>query len=89
MEACDELARQIRLRDLAGLIVVDFIDMEDNRNNRKVENAMRKALGRDRARIQTGNISDFGLMEISRQRLRPSAGPAPRGHLSAPSPCAD
>lgn len=74
LEACDELARQIRLRDLAGLIVVDFIDMEDNRNVRKVENAMRKALRRDRARIQTANISDFGLMEISRQRLRPSFG---------------
>lgn len=74
LEACEELARQIRLRDLAGLIVVDFIDMEDHRNNRKVENAMRKALRRDRARIQTGNISDFGLMEISRQRLRPSFG---------------
>lgn len=74
LEACDELARQIRLRDLAGLIVVDFIDMEDHRNVRKVESAMRKALRRDRARIQTGNISDFGLMEISRQRLRPSFG---------------
>ncbi|PZP38738.1 MAG: hypothetical protein DI585_06490 [Pseudomonas fluorescens] len=74
MEACEELARQIRLRDLAGLIVVDFIDMEDHRNVRKVESAMRKALRRDRARIQTGNISDFGLMEISRQRLRPSFG---------------
>jgi ribonuclease E len=74
LEACDELARQIRLRDLAGLIVVDFIDMEDHRNVRKVEGALRKALRRDRARIQTGNISDFGLMEISRQRLRPSFG---------------
>lgn len=74
LEACDELARQIRLRDLAGLIVVDFIDMEDGRNVRKVENAMRKALKRDRARIQYGSISDFGLMEISRQRLRPSFG---------------
>ncbi|MCP5404684.1 MAG: Rne/Rng family ribonuclease [Pseudomonadaceae bacterium] len=72
LEACDELARHIRLRDLAGLIVVDFIDMEDGRNVRKVENAMRKALKRDRARIQYQNISDFGLMEISRQRLRPS-----------------
>jgi len=72
LEACEELARQIRLRDLAGLIVVDFIDMEENRNVRKVESAMRKALRRDRARIQTGNISDFGLMEISRQRLRPA-----------------
>lgn len=74
LEACEELARQIRLRDLAGLIVVDFIDMEDHRNVRKIESAMRKALRRDRARIQTGNISDFGLMEISRQRLRPSFG---------------
>ncbi len=74
LEACEEIARQIRLRDLAGLIVVDFIDMEDFRNTRKVEQAMRKALRRDRARIQTGNISEFGLMEISRQRLRPSFG---------------
>lgn len=74
LEACEELARQIRLRDLAGLIVVDFIDMEDHRNVRKVEGAMRKVLRKDRARIQTGNISDFGLMEISRQRLRPSFG---------------
>ncbi|HEX2859629.1 MAG TPA: Rne/Rng family ribonuclease [Alphaproteobacteria bacterium] len=74
MEASEEIARQIRLRDLAGLIVVDFIDMEDHRNTRKVENAMRRALRRDRARIQFGNISDFGLMEISRQRLRPSFG---------------
>lgn len=72
LEACDELGRQIRLRDLAGLIVVDFIDMEDGRNVRKVENAIRKVLKRDRARIQYQPISDFGLMEISRQRLRPS-----------------
>ncbi|PIZ30901.1 MAG: hypothetical protein COY40_03375, partial [Alphaproteobacteria bacterium CG_4_10_14_0_8_um_filter_53_9] len=72
LEACEELARQIRLRDLAGLIVVDFIDMEDFRNIRKVEGAMRKALRRDRARIQFGRISEFGLMEISRQRLRPA-----------------
>lgn len=93
LEACEELARQIRLRDLAGLIVVDFIDMEDNRNIRKVENAMRKALRRDRARIQCGNISQFGLMEISRQRLRPSFAeshfiPCPQcngsGHVHAP-----
>jgi ribonuclease E len=74
LEAAEEIARQIRLRDLAGLIVVDFIDMEDHRNTRKVENAMRRALRRDRARIQFGSISDFGLMEISRQRLRPSFG---------------
>lgn len=74
LEACEELARQIRLRDLAGLIVVDFIDMESYGNTRKVEQAMRKALRRDRARVQYGNISDFGLMEISRQRLRPSFG---------------
>lgn len=74
MEAVEELARQIRLRDLAGLIVVDFIDMEDRRNVRNIERAMRKVVRKDRARIQVGNISDFGLMEISRQRLRPSIG---------------
>lgn len=72
LEACEEIARQIRLRDLAGLIVVDFIDMENYSNTRKIEQAMRRALKRDRARIQTGGISEFGLMEISRQRLRPS-----------------
>lgn len=72
LEATEEIARQIRLRDLAGLIVVDFIDMESYGNTRKVEQAMRRALKRDRARIQAGSISEFGLMEISRQRLRPS-----------------
>ncbi|MFZ2619849.1 MAG: Rne/Rng family ribonuclease, partial [Alphaproteobacteria bacterium] len=72
LEAVEEVARQIRLRDLAGLIVIDFIDMEDHRNNRNIERAMRKVARKDRARLQVGNISDFGLMEISRQRLRPS-----------------
>lgn len=72
LEATEEIARQIRLRDLAGLIVVDFIDMEHYGNGRKIEQAMRRALKRDRARIQAGSISEFGLMEISRQRLRPS-----------------
>lgn len=97
LEACDELGRQIRLRDLAGLIVVDFIDMEDNRNVRKVENAMRKVLRKDRARVQYTNISDFGLMEISRQRLRPSFGESHfvtcphcqgSGHVHAPGTAA-
>jgi ribonuclease E len=74
LEACEEIARQIRLRDLSGLIVVDFIDMEDRRNNRKVEQAIKKALKQDRARVQMGEISQFGLLEISRQRLRPSFG---------------
>lgn len=72
LEATEEIARQIRLRDLAGLIVVDFIDMEHHGNSRKIEQAMRRALKRDRARVQAGSISEFGLMEISRQRLRPS-----------------
>ncbi len=72
LEATEEIARQIRLRDLAGLIVVDFIDMENFGNARKIEQAMRRALKRDRARIQAASISEFGLMEISRQRLRPS-----------------
>jgi ribonuclease E len=72
MEAVEELARQIRLRDLAGLIVIDFIDMDETRNTRAVERAMRKAARRDRARLQVESISSFGLMEISRQRLRPS-----------------
>jgi ribonuclease E len=74
MEAADEIARQLRLRDLGGLIVIDFIDMENNRNQREVENRMRDALHHDRARVQTGKISRFGLMELSRQRLRPSLG---------------
>ncbi len=72
LEAADEVARQLRLRDLAGLIVVDFIDMESRRNNALVEKRMKDALRDDRARIQLGSISHFGLMEMSRQRLRPS-----------------
>lgn len=72
LEAADELARQLRLRDLSGLIVVDFIDMEERRNNRKVERQMQEAIKRDRARIQAGRISSLGLMELSRQRLRPN-----------------
>jgi ribonuclease E len=72
MEAADEVARQLRLRDLAGLIVIDFIDMEENRNNHAVERRLKEALKNDRARIQVGKISAFGLLELSRQRLRPS-----------------
>ena len=72
LETADELARQMRLRDLAGLIVVDFIDMDERRNNRAVEKRMSEALSRDRARVQMGKISQFGLMEISRQRRRRS-----------------
>jgi ribonuclease E len=70
LEAADEVARQLRLRDLAGLIVIDFIDMEENRNNRAVERRLKDALKNDRARIQVGRISPFGLMEMSRQRIR-------------------
>jgi len=72
LEATDEVARQMRLRDLAGLIVIDFIDMDESRNNRSVEKRMKDALARDRARVQTSRISQFGLMEISRQRRRRS-----------------
>lgn len=72
MEAAEEIARQLRLRDLAGLIVIDFIDMEENRNQRNVERRVKDAMRSDRARIQLGRISPFGLMELSRQRLRPS-----------------
>jgi ribonuclease E len=72
MEAADEIARQLRLRDLAGLIVIDFIDMESNRNNAMVERRLKESLRHDRARIQVGRISHFGLLEMSRQRLRPS-----------------
>jgi ribonuclease E len=72
LEAADEIARQLRLRDLGGLIVIDFIDMENQRNQREVENRLRDALRFDRARVQMGKISRFGLMELSRQRLRPS-----------------
>ncbi|MBV1707207.1 MAG: Rne/Rng family ribonuclease, partial [Hyphomicrobiales bacterium] len=70
LEAADEVARQLRLRDLAGLIVVDFIDMDEHRNNRTVERRMKEALANDRARIQVGRISHFGLLEMSRQRMR-------------------
>ncbi len=70
LEAADELARQLRLRDLAGLIVIDFIDMEDGRNDREVERRLRDAVKNDRARVQIGKISQFGLLEMSRQRLR-------------------
>ena len=72
LEAADEVARQLRLRDLAGLIVIDFIDMESRRNNTTVEKRIKDALKDDRARIQLGSISHFGLLEMSRQRLRPS-----------------
>ena len=72
MEAAAEAARQMRLRDLAGLIVIDFIDMDENKNNRAVEKKMKDVLKRDRARLQVGRISQFGLMEISRQRRRTS-----------------
>ncbi len=85
LEAAEEVARQLRLRDLGGLVVIDFIDMENQRNQREVENALRDALHADRARVQTGKISRFGLLELSRQRLRPSLGetnhiPCPRCH---------
>ena len=72
LEAADEIARQLRLRDVGGLIVIDFIDMNANKNQRDVENRMRQALEVDRARVQVGRISRFGLLEMSRQRLRPS-----------------
>ncbi|MCK6412048.1 MAG: Rne/Rng family ribonuclease [Azonexus sp.] len=90
LEAADELARQLRLRDLGGLIVIDFIDMESAKNQREVENRLRDALRFDRARVQMGKISRFGLMELSRQRLRPALAetsyiPCPRctgtGHI--------
>lgn len=72
LEAAEEVARQLRLRDLGGLIVIDFIDMEDRRNNARVERKLKEALSGDRARIQIGRISSFGLLEMSRQRLNPS-----------------
>lgn len=74
LEASDEIARQLRLRDLGGLIVIDFIDMAPNKHQREVENRLREALKVDRARVQIGRISRFGLLEMSRQRLRPSLG---------------
>ena len=72
LEAAEEVARQLRLRDLAGLIVIDFIDMEEHRNHGAVERRLKEAMRHDRARIQIGRISPFGLLELSRQRLRPS-----------------
>ncbi len=74
LEAADEIARQLRLRDLGGLVVIDFIDMVQSKNQRAVENRVKDALKQDRARIQVGRISRFGLLEMSRQRLRPSLG---------------
>ena len=76
LEAADEIARQLRLRDLGGLIVIDFIDMESKKNQQAVEDRMRDAVRMDKARIQIGRISRFGLLEMSRQRLRPSLGEA-------------
>ncbi len=72
LEAADEIARQLRLRDLAGLVVIDFIDMDEQRHNGQVERRLKEAMRHDRARIQLGRISPFGLLELSRQRLRPS-----------------
>jgi ribonuclease E len=85
LEAAEEIARQLRLRDLGGLIVIDFIDMESGKNQREVENRLKDALKYDRARVQLGKISRFGLMELSRQRLRPALAesayiPCPRCH---------
>ncbi|GAB2520046.1 ribonuclease E [Microbulbifer agarilyticus] len=74
LEAADEIARQLRLRDMGGLVVIDFIDMQSKSSQREVEKRMEKALGMDRARVQVGRISRFGLLEMSRQRLRPSLG---------------
>lgn len=74
LEAAQEIARQLRLRDIGGLVVIDFIDMQPVRNQRAVENSMKEALAMDRARVQLGRISKFGLLEMSRQRLRPSLG---------------
>lgn len=78
LEAANEIARQLRLRDIGGLIVIDFIDMTPIRNQREVEDRLRKALSMDRARVQVGRISRFGLLEMSRQRLRPSLGESSR-----------
>ena len=78
LEAADEIARQLRLRDIGGLIVIDFIDMTPIRNQREVEDRLKKALLMDRARVQVGRISRFGLLEMSRQRLRPSLGESSR-----------
>jgi ribonuclease E len=97
LEAADEAARQLRMRDLAGLIVIDFIDMESRKNNIAVERRLKDALKNDRARIQVGTISHFGLMEMSRQRLRPSLAEASlvtcphcagMGHIRSPESAA-
>ena len=82
LEAADEIARQLRIRDLGGLIVIDFIDMESKKNQQGVEDRLRDAVRSDRARIQLGRISRFGLMEMSRQRLRPSLGEST--HMACP-----
>ena len=82
LEAADEVARQMRLRDLGGLIVIDFIDMEESKNRREVENRLRDALRQDRARVQFGTISKFGLMEMSRQRLKPALSEG--AHINCP-----
>ncbi len=82
LEAADEIARQMRLRDLGGLIVVDFIDMEESKNRREVEQRLRDALRNDRARVQFSSISKFGLLELSRQRLRPSLSEG--NHITCP-----
>ena len=82
LEAADEIARQLRLRDMGGLFVIDFIDMSSHRNQRDVENRLRDGLKLDRARVQTGRISRFGLLEMSRQRLRPSLGES--SHIPCP-----
>ena len=82
LEAAEEIARQLRIRDLGGLIVIDFIDMESKKNQQAVEDCLREAVRSDRARIQLGRISRFGLMEMSRQRLRPSLGEST--HLACP-----
>ncbi|HEY7929534.1 MAG TPA: Rne/Rng family ribonuclease [Steroidobacteraceae bacterium] len=82
LEAADEIARQLRLRDIGGLIVIDFIDMESQKNQRDVEDRLRDAMKMDRARIQIGRLSRFGLLEMSRQRLRPSLGES--SHLVCP-----
>jgi len=82
LEAADEIARQMRLRDLGGLIVIDFIDMESTKSQKDVENRIKDALRHDRARVQTGKISKFGLMELSRQRLRPALSEG--SHITCP-----
>ena len=82
LEAADEVARQLRLRDLGGLIVIDFIDMEESKNQKAVENRLKDALHYDRARVQMGKISRFGLMELSRQRLRPALNEG--SHVTCP-----